>query len=181
MKKIKTPIKDLYVFEPKVFGDDRGWFMESHSAQKFNEHGLGVEFVQDNHSYSLKGTLRGIHFQKPPHAQAKLVRCTRGSLFDVAVDLRKKSETFGQWFGLELNEDNKKMLWVPEGFGHGFYALSDSEMQYKVAGSLYAPDFDSGIIWNDEGVNIEWPLDGDPLLSEKDAALKPLKDTDIPF
>lgn len=181
MKKIETPIEDLFVVEPQVFGDDRGWFMESFSKGKFKDLGIEVDFLQDNHSYSQKGVLRGIHFQKPPHAQGKLVRCSVGRLFDVAVDLRKGSGTFGKWFGIELTAENKKMLWIPEGFGHAFYSITDCEMQYKVSGSLYAPESDSGVIWNDSEIAIDWPIEGEPSLSEKDAELKPLSETDIPF
>lgn len=181
MKKHETPLKDVFVLEPQVFGDDRGWFMESYNTKKFKDAGINVDFLQDNHSFSTKGILRGIHFQKPPHAQGKLVRCSMGKLFDVAVDLRKESETYSKWFGVELSAENKKMLWIPEGFGHAFYALEDCEMQYKVSGALYAPESDSGIIWNDPEIGIKWPFEGEPVLSEKDAALKPLSETEIPF
>lgn len=177
----ETPIKDLVIIEPKVFGDDRGWFLESFSINAFKNTGLPYEFVQDNHSFSTKGVLRGLHFQKTPHAQGKLVRCTKGKLWDVAVDLRKSSPTYKKWFGLELSAENKKMLFIPEGFAHGFYALEDCEMQYKVT-SGYAPESDSGIIWNDSEIGIEWPIsEQDPVISEKDAALKSLEETNNPF
>lgn len=181
MKITNTEIKDLMIIEPQVFGDDRGWFCESYSKEKFKEAGLPYDFVQDNHSFSTKGVLRGLHFQKPPHAQTKLVRCTRGALWDVAVDLRKNSETYKQWFGLELSQENKKMLLIPEGFAHGFYALEDCEMQYKVT-SGYAPQSDSGVLWSDQEIKIDWPTSlANPVISEKDLQLQPLTETQNPF
>ncbi len=180
MNIIETPIQDLIIIEPKIFGDDRGWFTESFSAAKFKKLGIPYNYVQDNHSYSQKGVLRGLHFQKDPDAQGKLVRCVRGRLWDVAVDLRTDSPTYKKWFGIELTAEKKNMLYVPVGFGHGFYALENCEMLYKVT-SNYAPESDSGIIWNDLEIGIQWPVEGEPLLSEKDEKLLPLAKTEIAF
>ncbi len=172
----ETFIKDLYVIEPKVFGDQRGFFMETYNKKEFHEAGLKMEFVQDNHSKSKKGVLRGLHFQvKNP--QGKLVRVTKGEVFDVAVDLRKDSETYGKWFGLFLNEENKKQLYVPEGFAHGFLVTSDeAEFCYKCT-NFYDPADEGGVIWNDETIGIEWPIDENIKinLSEKDRMLNNLK------
>lgn len=172
-KKVETGIRDLYVIEPTVFGDNRGFFMETYSKKDFNEIGLTMDFVQDNHSKSKKGVLRGLHFQIK-HTQGKLVRVTKGSVYDVAIDLRKDSETFGKWYGVELTEENKKMFYIPEGFAHGFLTLEDeTEFQYKCT-DYYAPEFDSGVLWNDKDINIEWNLEKyglneeTILLSEKD-------------
>ncbi|ECW8873503.1 dTDP-4-dehydrorhamnose 3,5-epimerase [Salmonella enterica subsp. arizonae] len=169
MKVIKTDIPDVLIFEPKVFGDKRGFFMESFNQRVFDEAlGHKVEFVQDNHSKSSKGVLRGLHYQLPPYAQGKLVRCVVGEVFDVAVDIRKDSETFGKWVGVNLSADNKKQLWIPEGFAHGFYVLSETaELLYKTT-NYYNLLSDRGIIWNDRSININWPISGDILLSEKD-------------
>ncbi|MGX6591110.1 dTDP-4-dehydrorhamnose 3,5-epimerase [Cetobacterium ceti] len=172
-KKVETGIRDLYVIEPTVFGDNRGFFMETYSKKDFNDIGLTMDFVQDNHSKSKKGVLRGLHFQIK-HTQGKLVRVTKGSVYDVAIDLRKDSETFGKWYGVELTEENKKMFYIPEGFAHGFLTLEDeTEFQYKCT-DYYAPEFDSGVLWNDKNINIEWNLEKyglneeTILLSEKD-------------
>lgn len=172
-KKIETGIRDLYVIEPTVFGDNRGFFMETYSKKDFNDIGLTMDFVQDNHSKSKKGVLRGLHFQVK-HTQGKLVRVTKGSVYDVAIDLRKNSETFGKWYGVELTEENKKMFYIPEGFAHGFLTLEDeTEFQYKCT-DYYAPEYDSGVLWNDKNINIEWNLEKyglneeTILLSEKD-------------
>jgi dTDP-4-dehydrorhamnose 3,5-epimerase len=164
----KTKIKDVIIIEPQVFGDHRGFFMESWSKRKMEEAGLYYDFVQDNHSSStVKGTLRGIHFQKGEWCQAKLVRCTRGAVFDVAVDLRKDSLTYTQWVGVELSEGNKKQLLIPRGFGHGFVTLTDHvEFMYK-ADNYYAPQADGGIRWNDPTIGVEWGVTN-PILSEKD-------------
>ncbi len=173
----ETFIKDLYVIEPKVFGDERGFFMETYNKKEFHEAGLKMEFVQDNHSKSKKGVLRGLHFQiKNP--QGKLVRVTKGEVFDVAVDLRKNSETYGKWFGLFLNEENKKQLYVPEGFAHGFLVTSDeAEFCYKCT-NFYDPTDEGGVIWNDGTIGIEWPVDSNATLklSDKDKKNKKLKD-----
>ena len=155
---IKTPIKDLVIIQPKVFGDERGFFLETYNKQSFQEHGLTMEFVQDNHSKSKKGVLRGLHFQTK-FTQGKLVRAVKGSVYDVAVDLRKSSETYGQWYGVLLTEQNKTMFYIPEGFAHGFLALEDdTEFMYKCT-DLYSPEYDSGLLWNDETINIDWRLE----------------------
>ncbi len=165
----ETSLKDCFVVEPKVFGDDRGFFMETYNKKAFHEAGYTMEFVQDNHSKSKKGVLRGLHFQNN-NPQGKLVRVIRGEVFDVAVDLRKDSETYGKWFGLYLNAENKKQLYVPEGFAHGFLVTSEyAEFCYKCT-RLYDPSDEGGLMWNDETIGIEWPLDKveEVLLSEKD-------------
>lgn len=182
---IKTKIKDLYIIEPKVFGDDRGYFMESYNRADFVEAGLDMVFVQDNESKSKKGVLRGMHFQTK-HTQGKLVRVTQGQVYDVAVDLRKDSETFGQWEGVLLSSENKRQFYVPEGFAHGFLVVSEEAVFNYKCTDYYAPEYDSGLLWNDEDVAIEWPLDGidEILLSEKDKVQKKLKeliDLDILF
>ncbi len=168
-KFIETPLKDCFIVEPKVFGDDRGFFMETYNKKEFEEAGYTMEFVQDNHSKSKKGVLRGLHFQinKP---QGKLVRVISGEVFDVAVDLRKDSETYGEWFGVYLNEENKKQLYVPEGFAHGFLVTSEyAEFCYKCT-NFYDPTDEGGLMWNDETVGIDWPLNNvdEILLSDKD-------------
>ncbi|WP_342547707.1 dTDP-4-dehydrorhamnose 3,5-epimerase [Paenibacillus sp. FSL P2-0089] len=177
MKFIKTHLEDVLVVEPAVFGDHRGWFMETYSEAKFHEQELRYQFVQDNQSYSaVKGTLRGLHFQLNPKAQTKLVRCTRGSIFDVAVDIRQGSPSYGKWFGVELTAENKKQLLIPKGFAHGFITLTeDVEVQYK-CDELYAPECDGGILWNDPDIGIEWPIDVTPVLSAKDEQAPLLKD-----
>lgn len=179
---IETKIKDLYIIEPKCFGDNRGYFMETYSKKAFNEAGLTMEFVQDNESRSKKGVLRGLHFQTK-HTQGKLVRVTDGSVYDVAVDLRKGSPTYGQWEGILLTAENKKQFYVPEGFAHGFLVVSDyATFNYKCT-DFYAPEYDGGVLWNDPDIGVEWPLEGikDILLSEKDKNQKRLKDVNLPF
>ena len=167
---IETGFEGLYVIEPKVFGDERGFFMEFYNKREFQEAGIDVEFVQDNHSRSRKGVLRGMHFQKK-HPQGKLVRVTRGAVFDAVIDIRKDSPTFGKWYGVELSEENKRMLYVPPGFAHGFLALTDIvDFMYKCT-DFYYPDDEGGIIWNDPDVGIEWPLErvgNELIVSEKD-------------
>lgn len=165
-----TAISDVLILEPKVFGDARGFFFESYSEHDFQQAtGLDVKFVQDNHSRSSKGVLRGLHYQLPPHAQGKLVRCVRGAVFDVAVDIRKSSRTFGQWVAVELSEDNHKQLWIPPGFAHGFLTLTDAaEFLYKTT-AYYAPACDRGIAWNDPAIDVPWPdVGAPPQLSAKD-------------
>jgi dTDP-4-dehydrorhamnose 3,5-epimerase len=181
MKITKTKLDGVVIIEPDVFCDNRGFFMESWNKKKMEEAGLYYDFVQDNHSKStVKGTLRGIHFQKGDKAQAKLVRCVKGAVFDVAVDLRKNSPTFKQWVGVELNEKNKKQLLIPRGFGHGFVTLTDDvEFLYK-ADNYYAPEADAGIRWNDPDIGIEWGVEN-PILSEKDKKNPFLKDCDELF
>ena len=180
---IATKIPDLYIIEPKVFGDDRGYFMESYSQKDFAEAGLTMTFVQDNESKSSKGVLRGLHFQTK-HTQGKLVRVTQGEVWDVAVDLRKGSPTDGQWEGVYLSAENKRQFYVPEGFAHGFVVTSEEAVFNYKCTDFYAPEYDSGLLWNDADVAIEWPLEGlgDILLSEKDKKQKTLKElTDLPF
>jgi len=174
MRITETKLSGVYIIEPQVFGDARGWFMETYNKLKTPE--IECEFVQDNHSFSAhKGTLRGIHFQKPPMAQAKLVRCSRGALMDFAVDLRPDSSSFKQWIGVELSAENKKQLFVPRGFGHGFIALTDDvEIIYK-ADNYYSPEHDAGVLWSDSDIGIDWGFEK-PILSEKDRDLPLLKD-----
>jgi dTDP-4-dehydrorhamnose 3,5-epimerase len=181
MKVIKTDIEDLYIIETKVFEDNRGWFTESYSAKKFKDNGLDIEFIQDNHSLSKeKGVLRGLHFQLFPKAQTKLVRCTRGSIYDVAVDLREGSPTYKSWVGVELSAENKKQFLIPKGFAHGFLTLSDnSEVQYKVD-EYYAPEYDRSIKYDDPEINADWGIK-DPILSEKDKNAPLLKNSDCNF
>ncbi|HBU7566293.1 TPA: dTDP-4-dehydrorhamnose 3,5-epimerase [Enterobacter cloacae] len=170
MKVIKTDISDVLIFEPKVFGDDRGFFFESFSQKLFEEVvGRKVKFVQDNHSKSCKGVLRGLHYQLDPHAQGKLVRCVVGEVFDVAVDIRKTSPTFGQWVGVTLSSENKRQLWIPEGFAHGFLVMSETaEFVYKTT-NYYHPESERGVAWNEPLFGIEWPLENNKLiLSGKD-------------
>lgn len=167
MKFIPTRLPDVIVIEPDVHGDERGFFMETWQREKFREGGIDQDFVQDNHSRSVRGTLRGLHYQIH-QAQGKLVRATVGTVFDVAVDLRKSSPTFGQWVGEFLSSENFRMLWVPAGFAHGFYVVSDvAEFQYKCT-DFYAPEHERCIRWDDSDLNIEWPLEGEPLVSAKD-------------
>lgn len=178
----KTKLNGVLVIEPKIFGDHRGWFTETYNEENFKKAGIDTVFIQDNHSFSAtKGTLRGLHYQKDPKAQTKLVRCTKGSIFDVAIDIRKESPTYGEWYGLELSEENKKQLLVPKGFAHGFMTLTDDvEVQYKVD-ELYSPENDRGIIWNDPEIGIEWPINIQPVLSAKDEKAPLLKDADNNF
>ena len=176
-----TPLEDLLQLTPRRFGDHRGFFSESWSARAFAEQGLDVTFVQDNHSLSSQvGTVRGLHYQSPPHAQAKLVRCGRGRIFDVAVDVRSGSATYGQWFGVELSFENGKQLMIPAGFLHGFMTLEpDSEIIYKCT-DFYAPECDGAVRWDSCG--IDWPDVGiAPVLSEKDAIAVPLSEFKTPF
>ena len=181
MEFIETTLKGAYLIKPKVFRDERGFFVESWNEKVFAENGIDVKFVQDNHSFSVKkGVLRGLHFQLPPNAQAKLVRVTRGKVYDVIVDIRKNSLTYGKWESFELSSDNFQMLFIPRGFAHAFLTLEDNtEFMYKVD-NFYAPESDSGIIWNDPDLKIDWPIK-DPILSEKDSKLQFLKDFNNPF
>lgn len=179
MKATPTSIPDVLIIEPKVFGDNRGFFFESFNQEAFNNTvGQNVEFVQDNHSRSAKGVLRGLHYQIQ-QPQGKLVRVVRGAVFDVAVDLRKWSSTFGQWAGAELSEDNHRQFWVPAGFAHGFVVLSDSaEFLYKTT-DYYAPEFERCIIWNDPDIGINWPIEDAPQLSGKDQLGVSFHDADV--
>jgi dTDP-4-dehydrorhamnose 3,5-epimerase len=174
MNVIETKLDGVYVIEPRVFGDARGWFMETYSKIKTPQ--IACEFVQDNHSYSAqKGTLRGIHFQYPPMAQAKLVRCVRGAVLDFAVDLRRDSSTYKQWISVELSAENKKQLFIPRGFGHAFITLADdTEIVYKTD-NYYSPEHDGAVLWNDPDIGIDWGNDN-PTLSDKDSAAKTLKE-----
>jgi dTDP-4-dehydrorhamnose 3,5-epimerase len=179
MKIIPTALPGVLIIEPRVFGDARGFFMETWNAAAFAAQGLDLTFVQDNHSRSQKGVLRGLHFQNPG-PQGKLVRVTQGAVFDVAVDLRASSPTFGQWAGVELSAENKRMFWVPEGFAHGFLTLEDdTDFLYKCT-APYAPQSEFTLAWNDPAVGIAWPLDGrDPLISDKDARGLALADVPV--
>jgi dTDP-4-dehydrorhamnose 3,5-epimerase len=174
MKVTETKLEGVYIIEPQVFGDTRGWFMETYSKKKTPQ--IDCDFVQDNHSYSAqKGTLRGIHFQRPPMGQAKLVRCTRGAVMDYAVDLRKGSPTFKQWISMELTAENKKQLFIPRGYGHAFVTLTDdTEIMYK-ADNYYSPEHDASILWSDPDLNIDWGTEN-PILSDKDKKAPLLKD-----
>ena len=182
----KTKLNDLLIIEPMIFGDKRGFFLETYNKKDFNNFGLEVEFVQDNHSKSKKNVLRGLHYQKK-NTQGKLVRVSRGKVWDVAVDLRNDSTTFGKWYGIELSEENKKMFYIPEGFAHGFLTLEDdTEFQYKCT-NFYDPDYEDGIIWNDELIDIKWPFLKYGLkiekiiISEKDKKLKKFDKKNIFF
>jgi len=178
MKVTKTAIEGVLILEPKVFGDTRGFFFESFNQKVFNDAvGSEVAFVQDNHSRSAKGVLRGLHFQKPPHAQGKLVRVTQGAVFDVAVDIRPNSATFGQWVGVELSGENHKQFWIPAGLAHGFLVISDSaDFLYKTT-DYYAPQAEGCVRWDDPDLAISWPdIGAAPTLSGKDAAAMLLKD-----
>ena len=175
MKVIDTKIPDVKLLEPQVFGDERGFFMETFRDEWFKQNIADRTFVQENHSKSVKGVLRGLHYQTE-NTQGKLVRVVSGAVFDVAVDMRENSPTFGQWVGEILSAENKRQLWVPEGFAHGFYVLTDeAEFTYKCT-DYYNPKSEHSLIWNDETVGIEWPLEGEPSLSAKDLAGKILKD-----
>lgn len=181
MNKTETALPGVYVIEPKVFGDHRGYFMETYSEKSFEDMGLSYTFVQDNQSFTKeKGTLRGIHFQNAPMAQAKLVRVTKGAVLDVAVDLRRGSPTYKQWVGVELSADNKRMLMIPRGFGHGFVTLTDDvEFCYKVD-NLYSKECDRGIRFNDAEIGVKWGVEA-PILSAKDTSSPFLKDSDCNF
>lgn len=179
MNVIETGIPGLLVLESKVFGDARGFFMESFNARTFTEvTGVKADFVQDNHSRSGRGVLRGLHYQVQ-QPQGKLVRVAQGRVFDVAVDLRRSSPTFGKWYGVELSGENHRQFWVPAGFAHGFYVLSDSaDFLYKTT-DYYAPQHERSLAWNDATVGVQWPLEGEPLLSAKDLAGKPLGQCEV--
>jgi len=181
MEFIKTKFKDAWLIQPQVFKDHRGFFMESYSKKKFSDQGIILDFVQDNHSMSVeKGVLRGLHFQSPPFAQTKLVRVARGAVYDVIVDLRKDSETFGEWQGFELTAENFLQLLIPKGFAHGFVTLSDNtEFLYK-CDEFYHPKADCGIIWNDPTLKIDWPIEN-PILSEKDKSHQTFEKFNSPF
>ena len=176
----KLTIPDVVLIEPKSFNDERGYFFENYNELNFNDYGIKTKFIQDNFSFSKKNVLRGLHFQKNPKAQAKLVSVLKGKIFDVAVDLRKNSSTYMKWISEILSENNHKSLYIPEGFAHGFCVLSDiAYVMYKV-NSNYYPEFDNGIIWNDNELNISWPT-SEPILSIKDRNLLSSKDQDYDF
>lgn len=178
MKVIPTVLPEVLLLEPKVFGDERGFFMESYNKRVLAEAGIHGEFVQDNHSRSAKGVLRGLHYQLQ-QAQGKLVRVVAGRVYDVAVDLRRSSPNFGRSVGFELSAESKQMAWIPPGFGHGFLVLSDSaDFLYKTT-DYYAPEHERCVLWNDPAIGIQWPLDGEPLLSAKDRDGKLLKDAEV--
>ena len=174
----KQSIEDVILVKPKVFGDNRGFFMESYKKSEFIKNGIDIEFQQDNHSKSSAKVLRGLHYQAKPYEQAKLVRCITGKIYDIAVDIRPNSKTFGQYVKVELSEDNKNMLYIPKGFAHGFVVLSsEAELLYKASGE-YNPKADRGIFWSDKDLNIDWGIDFEPILSEKDQNQPKLKDID---
>ena len=180
MKISKTFINDLLVIKPQLFKDDRGFFYESYNKKNLDKI-IKIAFVQDNHSKSNRGVVRGLHFQKPPFEQTKLVRCVSGKILDVVVDLRKNSKTYGKSFSIELSSDNNKQLFVPKGFAHGFQVLSETaSVNYKVD-NFYNPKSDSGIIWNDKDLSIDWNLDIKPILSVKDSKLISFKELKSPF
>jgi dTDP-4-dehydrorhamnose 3,5-epimerase len=171
----KLEIEGLVLIKPKIFADNRGFFMESYKKSEFIKNGIKAEFVQDNHSKSAKGVLRGFHYQKLPKAQAKLVRCIKGKIYDIALDIRLNSKTFGKYTKVELSEDNKHMLFIPKGFAHGFVVLSEeAEIIYK-SDEEFSPQHDKGVLWNDSDLNIDWGIDFEPVLSEKDKNLPKLK------
>lgn len=170
----RLSIPDVILIKPKIFPDERGFFMETYKKPDFEKAGIKGDFIQDNYSYSKYGVLRGLHFQRSPYAQAKIVRCVKGVIYDVAVDLRRSSKTFGKYVAVILSEHNKYILYVPRGFAHGFLVLSDvAEVAYKVD-NIYAPSYEGGLIWNDPDVGIQWPID-EPILSEKDRRWPTLK------
>lgn len=173
---IKLEIPEVILVKPKVFNDSRGFFMESYKKSEFADNGITVDFVQDNHSKSDYGVLRGLHFQSAPKAQAKLVRCIEGKIFDVAVDIRQNSSTFGKWVGEILSEENKNMLFIPEGFAHGFVVLSEKAQLFYKASDEYSPQHDGGIKWNDPDIAVNWGIDFEPLISDKDSKQQSLKE-----
>ena len=180
MNFIKTEIEGLYIIEPKVFGDHRGYFFESYNEKEFKENGLDYTFVQDNQSKSKKGVLRGLHFQKT-YPQAKLVRVLEGEVFDVAVDLRKNSKTYGKWVGVILSSENNRQFMIPRGFAHGFVVLSETATFTYKCDEFYHPEDEGGLMWNDEDINIEWPFEGEVLLSDKDKKHPSFKESKISF
>ena len=180
MEIIETKIKDLLVIKPDVFYDERGYFFEGYNKERFAKMGLDMDFVQDNESKSMKGVLRGLHFQKPPFAQGKLVRVVKGSVMDVAVDLRKDSPTYGQWESVVLTEENKFMYWIPEGFAHGFVCLEDNSVFTYKCTNVYNKASEGSLRWNDPDLNVNWDIE-DPILSEKDKISPFFKDFVTPF
>lgn len=182
MEIYKTPIDGLIVLEPKVFQDDRGYFLESFHAGRYKELGMDAGFIQDNESKSVRGVIRGLHYQLAPHAQAKLVRVIEGSVFDVAVDLRKGSSTFGQWFGVELTGENKKQLFIPRGFAHGFSVLSETAVFSYKCDNYYHPESERGIVYNDRDLKIDWKIpEPEAIISAKDQKNSLFREADINF
>ena len=180
MEIIKTSIKDLLVIKPDVFRDERGYFYESYNKERFAKEGLTMTFIQDNESKSSKGVLRGLHFQKPPYAQGKLVRVVKGAVMDIAVDLRKDSPTYGKWESRLLTEENKEMFWIPEGFAHGFVTLEDDTIFNYKCTNIYNKESEGSILWNDPDININWNIEN-PILSEKDKISPLFKNFETPF
>ena len=175
---VKQEIDGVILIQPEVFADGRGFFLETYRMADFAKAGIERLFVQDNHSRSVKGTLRGLHYQKPPFAQGKMIRAIRGKIFDVVVDIRKGSSTFGEWLGVTLSDKNKNMLYIPEGFAHGFVVLSDTvDLLYKTT-NVYSPEHESGIIWNDPDLNIAWPVE-EPIMADRDTKWPTLKKAGI--
>lgn len=181
MEIVKTEIQDLLIIKPQVFEDDRGYFFESYNHDKFAAHGVDVQFVQDNESRSMKNVLRGLHFQKPPFAQGKLVRVMRGSVLDVAVDLRKSSSTYGKWASIVLSDKNKWMYWIPAGFAHGFLTLEENTVFFYKCTNIYNKPSEGSILWNDPDLNIDWGKDIIPVLSDKDKVSPLFRDFISPF
>ena len=181
MEIIQTKIPDLLIIKPAVYQDDRGYFFESYNKEKFLSQGIDRNFVQDNESKSMKGVLRGLHFQKPPYAQGKLVRVMKGAVLDVAVDLRKNSSTYGQWASIELTEDNKFMYWIPAGFAHGFVTLEDNTVFFYKCTNVYNKESEGSIRWNDPGLKIDWGNNLQPILSEKDKIAPLFADFQSPY
>ena len=180
MEIIKTSIEGLLIIKPDVFKDDRGYFFETYNKERFAKAGLTMDFVQDNESKSAKGVLRGLHFQKPPYAQGKLVRVTKGAVMDVAVDLRKDSPTYGKWESVVLTEENKLQFWIPEGFAHGFVTLEDDTIFAYKCTNVYNKESEGSLLWNDPDINIEWNIKN-PILSEKDKVSPLFKNFETPF
>ena len=176
--KTETIIPDVQIFEPRVFEDARGFFLENYNQRDLSELGFNRSFVQHNQSRSTKGVLRGLHYQIQ-HSQGKLLHVTHGAIYDVAVDIRRSSKTFGKYVGLELNDQNHRLFWVPEGFAHGFQVLSESADLAYMATDYYAPQFERSILWNDEELAIDWPLDGEPVIAAKDAAGTRFRDAEV--
>ena len=177
---VKTKISDLYIIKPQVFEDARGYFFESYNKQEFIRLGIDKNFVQDNESRSQKGVIRGLHYQKPPYGQGKLVRVMRGAVLDVAVDIRESSPTYGEWVAVELTQDNKWMYWIPPGFAHGFAALEDNTVFFYKCTSVYHPESEGSIRWNDPNLNIDWGIDN-PIISKRDENTTLFKDFITPF
>lgn len=182
MNVIETPIKDLVIIEPRIFPDDRGYFFESYNKEAFAKNNIHIEFIQDNQSKSSYGVIRGLHYQKAPHAQTKLVRALQGRIFDVGVDIRKGSPTYGQWFGVELNDENQRQLLVPRGFAHGFSVLSETAIVAYKCDDVYHPETEGGIIYNDPTLNIDWQIEiGKEVISPKDVKLPQIADCNAEF